>query len=124
LMGGEVNGHKGYAFAMWAEALTAMAGGKTNNPALEQRQTINLTVIDPDAFEGMEPYLAEMDRFVGHVKSSRLCEGVTEIRLPGERFLKQLADSEQNGVELDPDMFEGLNGLAETHGLEPLQVLG
>jgi len=123
LMGGDLNGHKGQAFAMWAEALTAMAGGKTNNPELEQRQTINLTVIDPEAFEGTGYYVQEMDRFVGHIKTSRLREGVHEIRLPGERFLRQLAESEKSGVDVDPDMLETLNGLAEKHGLEPLKVL-
>jgi len=123
LMGGDINGHKGYAFAMWAEALAAMSGGKTNNPELEQRQCINLTVIDPEAFEGMDYYRNEMERFVKHVKSSRLRKGVDEIRLPGERFLRQLADSRQNGVELDADMLETLNALADKHGLAPLEAL-
>ena len=123
LMGGDINGYKGYTFALWAEALTAMSGGNCNNPELDQRQTLNLTVIDPEAFEGMDCYRKEMERYVAHIKSSRLREGVDEIRLPGERFLRQLADSEKNGVELDRDMLEGLNGLAETHGLEPLKAL-
>ncbi|MCX7591445.1 MAG: Ldh family oxidoreductase, partial [Kiritimatiellae bacterium] len=44
LMGGTINGYKGYAFALWAEALTAMAGGSCNNPKVKQRQCFNLTL--------------------------------------------------------------------------------
>ena len=124
LWGGDINGYKGYAFAIWAEALTAMAGGKTNNPELDQRQTINLTVIDPEAFAGLDTCMAEMARFEKHVKSSRVRDGFDEIRMPGDRFLAQIADSEQNGVEVDPDRLEALNELAEKHGLDPLEPLG
>jgi L-lactate dehydrogenase len=124
LWGGDLNGYKGYTFALWTEALTALAGGKTNNPELEQRQTFNLTVIDPEAFEGMDSYQAEMERFVAHVKSSRVREGFDAIRLPGERLQQQIAESEAGGVEVDADMLETLNGLAEKHGLEPLSPTG
>ncbi|MFW6158196.1 MAG: Ldh family oxidoreductase [Planctomycetota bacterium] len=124
LWGGDINGYKGYAFALWAEALTAMAGGKTNNPELDQRQTINLTVIDPDAFAGAEACRAELDRFETHVKSSRVRAGFDGIRLPGERYCAALEDAEQNGVELDPDMLDTLNDLAEKHGLETLDAVG
>jgi len=124
LMGGEQNGFKGYAFAMWAEALTAMAGGYTNNPELDQRQTINLTVIDPEAFAGMDAYRQEMARMVTHIKSSRPLPGVTEIRLPGERMQRELAESEKSGVELDAEMLDSLNDLAAKHGLAALTPLG
>jgi LDH2 family malate/lactate/ureidoglycolate dehydrogenase len=121
LWGGEINGFKGFTMAAWAEALTAMAGGRTNNPELEQRQSFNLTVIDPEAFVGMKFYRAEMKRFVEHVKSSRVREGFDGIRFPGERLQGDLRRAQESGTcELDDDLFDGLNGLAEKHGLERL----
>jgi len=122
-MGQQVNGHKGYGLGLWCEALTAMAGGHCNNPDLEQRQSFNLTVIDPEAFAGMDYYLREMERFVAHVKSSRLQEGFDEIRLPGERMLRQLAESERDGIELQPHILKTLNQVAERNGLDPLRLL-
>ena len=62
--GGDLSGHKMYALSLWCEALTAMAGGSANHPEREQRQSFNLTVIDPEAFEGMDYYGEEMERFL------------------------------------------------------------
>jgi len=122
-MGQRINGHKGYGLGLWCEALTAMAGGSCNNPDLEQRQSVNLTVIDPEAFEGMDYYLTEMKRFVAHVKSSRPMAGVDAIRLPGERMLKQFAASKADGVELQPWLFDKLNAVAEEHGVAPVNLI-
>jgi LDH2 family malate/lactate/ureidoglycolate dehydrogenase len=121
LWGGEANGFKGFAMATWAEALTAMSGGRTNNPDLEQRQSFNLTVIDPEAFVGMGFYRAEMKRLVERLKSSRLQEGFDEIRLPGERLQRELRRSLERGTcELEDDVLENLNRLAQKHGLPTL----
>jgi len=122
-MGQQINGHKGFGLGLWCEALTAMAGGSCNNPDLEQSQCFNLTVIDPEAFEGMDYYLREMERFVAHVKSSRLQEGFDEIRLPGERMLRQLAESKRDGIELQPHILKTLNQVAERNGLDPVRLL-
>jgi L-lactate dehydrogenase len=123
LMGGLMNGYKGYALALWCEALTAMAGGSCNNPELEQRQCFNLTVIDPEAFEGMDYYRTEMARYVGHIKSSRRMEGVTEIRLPGERMFDRLAASKADGVDLPESLLKTLNDVAERNNLEPIRAM-
>ena len=118
--GGDLDGHKGYALALWSEALTAMAGGSCNHPGRPQRQCFNLTVIDPRAFGEGDYYRQEMQRFVKRVKSSRLREGFKEIRLPGERALRQLSDSEKNGIDMAADLVEKLNAIAEKNGVEPL----
>ncbi len=86
LMGGKANGFKGFAFALWAEALAAMAGGRTNNPR-PQRQNFNLLVLDPAALRRsgtLPPRDAPSWRWV---KTSRPQPGSDGVRLPGERFL-------------------------------------
>jgi LDH2 family malate/lactate/ureidoglycolate dehydrogenase len=120
--GQHLTGHKGYAFAFWGEALTAMAGGSCNNPHLEQRQSFNLTVIDPEAFAGMDYYRREMERFVAWVRSSRTAPGVDKIRLPGERMLQTIAASRRNGIEIGQGLLDRLNEVAKRNGLEPLKT--
>lgn len=119
-VGGDKLGHKGYALSLWCEALTAMAGGDANNPEAESRQCFNLTVIDPEAFEGRGYYDKEIKRFVAHVKASRTLPGVSGIRLPGERGFESLREAEGEGVPLEDSMLEALNGIAEKNGIPGL----
>ncbi len=122
--GGDLDGHKGYALTLWDEALTAMAGGSCNHPERQQRQCFNLTVIDSTAFGDAGYYRTEMARMIERIKASRKRPGVTEIRLPGERMFRQIAESKKSGVEIGAEMIEKLNGIAEKRGIEPLKVIG
>ncbi|MFC1582271.1 Ldh family oxidoreductase [Planctomycetota bacterium] len=118
--GGAHYGHKGYALSLWCEALTAMAGGYCNDPEREQRQSIHLTVIDPEAFEGIDYLRSEMERFITHVKDNKLRPGYDSIRLPGERAQQALRRNEEEGVPVPDAMLERLNGYAEDAGVEKL----
>ena len=115
--GGQNYGYKGYALSLWCEALTALAGGDCNNPEAKTRQSMNLTVIDPDAFAGNDYYYTEMKRFIGHMKQSRVRQGFDEVRLPGERRFQSLDESKTKGVEVDESMIDTLNGLAEKYAI-------
>ncbi len=116
-LGGEHYGHKGYGLSLWCEALTAAGGGECNNPGSRTQQSFTLQVIDPAALGGREHYLAEIARFVRHVKSSRPRPGVTAIRLPGERGLEALRRAKADGVDVDESMLQKLDGLAAKAGI-------
>ncbi|MFH1022351.1 MAG: Ldh family oxidoreductase [Planctomycetota bacterium] len=116
--GGLNFGHKAYALSLWAEALTAMAGGDTNNPAAPQRQSFHLVVTDPRAFAGATAYHKEMKRFIAHVKSSRRLAGVSEIRLPGERGFRRFREALKTGVPVETPVLDRLNDLAATCGVK------
>lgn len=120
--GGATRGYRGYALSLWGEALTAAAGGRTNDPKAPPRQNFSLTVIDPEAFAGLESYLGEIQRLVAHVKSSRLRPGFTEIRLPGERGLKAMARARTKGVPVPDGTIDRLNELAQKNGVARLSV--
>lgn len=122
--GGRHHGHKGYGLSLWCEALTALAGGDCNNPEADGRQSFAVLVIDPEAFAGNRHYLAETERFIRHLKSSRLTEDAGEIRLPGERALRQLRDSEENGVPVGGKRLKQIHSIAEENGIEPPSVPG
>jgi LDH2 family malate/lactate/ureidoglycolate dehydrogenase len=119
-LGGAHFGYKGYALSLWCEATAALAGGSANNPDVPARQSLNLLVIDPESFAGADYFLAEMQRFVAHVKSGRVREGFDCIRLPGERAAQALREARRDGVPVSPDMIEQLNEIAARHDLEPL----
>jgi len=120
-LGGEHYGYRGYALSLWAEALTAMAGGSANNPAVPDRQSFCLTVSDPEAFAGGDYYYREMSRFVAHVKGSRLRPGFEAILLPGERAQRAAEEAEARGVAVEDRLVAMLDEVAERNGLEPLE---
>lgn len=119
-VGGEHFGHKGYALSLWCEARTALSGGECNNPASRTKQNANLLVLDPEAFAGRDVYMAEMRRFLKHMRSSRLQPGFSAIRLPGERGWQALREARKHGVPVEEDMLVKLRELAAKHGLEPV----
>lgn len=115
--GGEHYGHKGYGLSLWCEALTAAGGGECNNPQSRTQQNFTLQVIDPAVLGGRDHYLAEIERFVRHVKSSRPRPGVTAVRLPGARGLAALERGRTEGVDVDESMLAKLDDLAAKLGI-------
>ncbi len=78
-------------------------------------------VIDPAAFEGTEYYYSEIDRFITRVKQSRLRPGCKEIRLPGERALKQLIYSQEHGIDVNIDLLIKLDDIACKYGIKKIE---
>jgi L-lactate dehydrogenase len=121
--GGDVDGHKGFALALWIEALTAMAGGSCNNPDTEQRQCFTLLVIDPSAFGDADWYASEVKRMSARIRGVRRRPGVDAVRLPGERAQRQAAESRRTGVEMTDELFDRLLKIADQRGVEPPKSL-
>ncbi len=121
--GGDVDGHKGYALTLWIEGLTAMAGGNCNNPELPQKQCFTLMVVDPKAFGDADHYKGELKRLTKRIRGGRKRPGVEEIRLPGERAQKRLAESRKSGVFISDELLSTLNTAAENYGVAALRTL-
>jgi L-lactate dehydrogenase len=115
--GGEHYGHKGYGLSLWCEALTAAGGGECNNPQSRTQQSFTLQVIDPAALGGRDHYLAEIGRFVRHVRTSRPRPGVAAIRLPGERGFEALRRARADGINVEEAMLAKLDALAAKAGI-------
>ena len=115
--GGEHYGHKGYGLSLWCEALTAAGGGECNNPQSRTQQNFTLQAIDPAVLGGRDRYLAEIGRFVRHVRSSRPRPGVTAVRLPGERGFAALRCAKADGVDVSEAMLARLDELAAKTGI-------
>jgi L-lactate dehydrogenase len=119
-LGGAYYGYRGYSLSLWTEALTAIAGGDSNNPQAKTRQCFTFTVIDPDAFAGNEYYLREIGRFLAFMRTSRPVPSSPGIRLPGEREFSLLRESATQGIPLEPFIVDKLNEVAVKNGIERL----
>jgi len=120
--GGESEGHKGYALSLWCEAMTALAGGRTNDPDAPQRQSFCLLVIDPQAFAGLEYFQGQIQHLITWLRTSRVRPGFDKIRLPGERSQECLRQAEKHGVPLDEAVLARLNALAAKYEIPGVTV--
>ncbi len=118
--GGQSEGHKGYAMSLWCEAITALAGGRTNDPQSPSRQSFSLLVIDPEAFAGREYFQKQIDHLVAWLRSSRHRPGYNKIRLPGERGQEAYRQAEKSGVPVAEPMLTQLNALAAKYEIPVL----
>jgi LDH2 family malate/lactate/ureidoglycolate dehydrogenase len=120
-MGGQADGHKGYALAILNEAMAFM-GGATRRSDGHWFQSFTLMVMDPDAFAGGDVMKKRMKEFALHLKSSRLRLGSDGIRMPGEGSFARLARAKVEGILLSSDRVELLKQIADENGL-PMPVL-
>lgn len=123
-MGGERYGYRGYAFALWAEALTAMAGGSARTSDNRLAQAAHLVVIDPNAFVGISHYLSESQRLLAEIRGARLRPGFDTILLPGERAQRAAQAAARHGVPVEEKLVAVLNELADRHGIPRLPTDG
>jgi len=121
-IGGAHFGYKGYGLSLWSEGIAALAGGECNNPEAKTSQSASLTVIDPEAFAGAEYFSTEIERFKSHMLNNRLRPGFDRIRLPGQRIMHNLRESEHGGIAVEGSLFETLNALAEKFGIAPISA--
>ncbi len=117
-------GHKGFALSMLTELLAgALIGGSCSRPG-ETRVANNMLslVFDPD-YAGQAPaFLAEVERFIEFVKSSRTTTPTGEILMPGEPEHRARLLARTIGIELDDTTFAQLRETALGQGLTAPQI--
>ncbi len=100
-LGGAEFGYKGFAFGLVVEAFAlALSGYGRRNAPTRGGQGVFLQIIDPAAFAGRDAFLDETTELVRRCKSSQLAPGHSEIRLPGERALREKARQLNEGLTL------------------------
>ncbi len=117
-LGGAEFGFKGFAFGLVVEAFAlALSGyGRRNAPA-RGGQGVFLQIIDPAAFGGRDAFLDETTELARRCKSSRLAQGHSEIRLPGERALREKARQHDEGLTLPVALITALRQQAAQLGV-------
>lgn len=115
--------HKGYGLAMMTDILTGVISGGAYgvtpyaNPA-KQDVAHTFIAIDIAWFMPVAEFKQTMDDFVAEVKSSATRPGFDEVLVPGEIDYRREQDYRANGARLDAAVFDELQELARTLGID------
>lgn len=117
-LGGLDSGHKGFAFGLLVEALTAALGGFGRaDPGEGWGAAVYLQVIDPAAFGGLDAYLRQTGWLGDAARANPPRPGGPPVRLPGARGLALRDAMHRDGVRLYPGLMAGLDGWAARLGV-------
>ncbi len=124
-----IGGPKGYGlsliFGILAGTLNGAAFGRDvidfNADATSVTNTGHLILaLDVKAFADPAEFRHGIDKVWEEMKSSPLLPGVKEIRLPGERLQRVLAERSDTGIPISAPLRAQLAGVASDLGVDPL----
>jgi len=117
-MGGLDHGHKGYAFALFVEAVTGgLAGHGRADPKEGWGASVFLQVLSPALFGGDADFRRQTEHVAAACRATPPRPGVEHVRLPGENGLRRRAEQLAHGVELYPSILPALAPWAEKLGV-------
>jgi uncharacterized oxidoreductase len=118
-LGGPLLGHKGYGLSVMIDVFCGILSGSgvARDDLPRGANGVWLYVIDIPQFLPREEYDAWMDRYVAHIRSSRLQAGVTEILLPGEVEQRKRQQREAAGVVIPDETWRLLGETAAKLGV-------
>jgi len=116
--GGLDHGHKGYGWALIAEALTqGLAGfGRADEPKGWGACGF-VEVIDPGAFGGRKAFVRQTAWLAEAIRRSPARPGVERVRLPGDNAAARKREALERGLELYPGILDALRPSAEKLGV-------
>jgi LDH2 family malate/lactate/ureidoglycolate dehydrogenase len=118
-----IGGHKGYGLAVMTDVITGVLSGggyglmPYSNPA-KQDVSHTFIAIDIEFFMPIEEFKARMDAFIHDIKSQMLRPGFQEILVPGEIDYRRELHYREHGCELDAEIFDQLQVLAQTLNID------
>jgi L-2-hydroxycarboxylate dehydrogenase (NAD+) len=108
--GGPDGGYKGFGLALAMDLLAALTVGTR---AAEDVGGYVFIAVRPDLFTSPEDYRREVSRRIAAIKATPRQEGVTEIRIPGERGYRTRARLSREGIEVERKIVDALVRLAK-----------
>ena len=117
-LGGMDSGHKGFAFGLLVEILTAALGGFGRaDPGEGWGAAVYLQVIDPQAFGGLDAFLRQSSWLAEAAAANPPRPGGPPVRLPGARGLLLRDEMRRDGVRLYPGILAALSPWAARLGV-------
>ncbi len=107
--GGTEGGYKGFGLALAMDALGVLASGA--RPPGEMSGYLFMA-FKPDVFLPLEDYRRAVSARIAAVKATPRQEGVSEIRIPGERAYKTRERLMREGIVIDRKIYNALGRLA------------
>jgi LDH2 family malate/lactate/ureidoglycolate dehydrogenase len=123
-LGGLDLGYKGFALALFVEAITNALGGHGRAKGVKRwGASVFLQIINPDCFGGREAFLRETSFLANSCRETPVPEGKPPVRLPGQAALARRAAQLAHGVELYAPIVSSLTPWAEALQVKALQAL-
>lgn len=122
-----MGGHKGYAISMAMDMLAAVLSGSSfcadvRGPyQSDGRSGVGhfMIVLNISAFQPLDAFNTQMERYIDTIKSVPLAHGVDEIFYPGEIEAANDIRNRASGIQIPEKTLSELRQLAEALGLNP-----
>jgi len=111
-------GYKGFALAMAAQALGIFAGSANDE---EKNYGYLMMAMKPDLLMPLADYRSQLSETLARIKAAPKQPGVDEIRLPGERSLREREKNLREGIVIDQFIYDALMAVPEGR-LAPLDA--
>jgi L-lactate dehydrogenase len=119
-LGGTDLGYKGFALALFVEAMTnALSGHGRSTRVGRWGASVFLQMINPKGFGGREAFVRETGFLARSCLDTPVAEGKPPVRLPGQTALARRAEQLAHGVELHPTIMPALVTCAEAFKVKP-----
>ncbi len=105
--------HKGFGLSVIVDILSGALTGAGCSTSEDARvgNGLFVLVINVASFREFPGFSAEIERFIGYLKSAKRAAGVDAIRMPGERGWAEQRKREQEGIPVDTETWEQIQGL-------------
>lgn len=120
-------GHKGYAFGLWCEILSAiLPGGRMtwevgswifDEPSRPSGHNGSFIAIDIAAMVSPDQFERRLRKLIDEIHAAPTAAGVERVMLPGEREWNLFRRAKTQGIELPSDVVEKLSSAAALVGL-------
>ena len=111
--GGAVSEHKGFGLSIIVDILSGALTGAGCSKSEDARvgNGLFVLVINVASFRGFPGFSAEIERFIGYLKSAKRVAGFDAIRMPGERGWVEQRKREQEGIPIDAETWTQIQAL-------------
>ena len=111
--GGAVSEHKGFGLSVIVDILSgALTGaGCSQSEGARVGNGLFVLVINVASFREFPGFSAEIERFIGYLKSAKRVAGFDAIRMPGERGWNEQRKREQEGIPIDAETWAQIQAL-------------
>ena len=111
--GGTVSAHKGFGLSVIVDLLSGALTGAGCSQSEDARvgNGLFVLVMNVASFRGFPGFSAEIERFIGYLKSAKRAAGVDAIRVPGERGWEEQRRREQEGIPIDAETWAQIQTL-------------
>ena len=110
---GGIAQHKGFGLSVIVDILAGALTGAGCSKSEDARvgNGLFVLVINVASFREFPGFSAEIERFIGYLKSAKRAAGVDAIRMPGERGWEEQRKRKREGIPIDTQTWEQIQAL-------------